>query len=453
MAVPLDVSSVEAAAAPEAALAGAGPIEGRSLGQIAWGRLRRDRVAMTGGAVVVFLILAAIVGPHLTQSPNAFHQNLIDPTFSRPTGPFGGISAAHPFGVEPVNGRDVLSRIVNGAQYSLVIAFLATFLAVGIGVFFGVIAGYFGGWLDALIARAMDVFLAFPLLVFALALVGIIPQQAFGLSGNTLRIALLIFIIGFFNWPYMGRIIRGQTLSLREREFVDAARSLGARSGYVLFRELLPNLVAPIIVYSTLLVPTNILFEAALSYLGVGLYPPATTWGGMLSDAVTNEYYQIDPAFMLVPGLTIFITVMAFNTGWRRSGRRRPWAFPPAAPVARRPQLPRQTTTPLSAAWSGPRAPRGGTIIFNNSSVPDSTDPGNTYYANMWNVVRLYGRSLVTYQSVPGSGGNQIAPDLATSLGKVSDNGLTWTYHLKPNIKYEDGSAVTSQDVKYAVER
>ena len=313
MAAPLDVSSSEARAAPEAALAGTGAIEGRSLGQIAWGRLRRDKVAMTSGAVVVLLTLVAIIGPHVTQSPDTYHQNLIDPTFSRPTGSFGGISLAHPLGVEPVNGRDVLARIVNGAQYSLLIALLATFVAVTLGVFFGVIAGYFRGWIDAVIARTMDVFLAFPLLVFALALVGVIPQQAFGLSGNTLRIALLIFIIGFFAWPYMGRIIRGQTLSLREREFVDAARSLGAGSGYVLLRELLPNLVAPIIVYSTLLVPTNILFEAALSYLGVGLYPPTPTWGGMLSDAVTNQYYQIDPVFMLVPGLAIFITVMAFN--------------------------------------------------------------------------------------------------------------------------------------------
>jgi peptide/nickel transport system permease protein len=313
MAAPLDVSSSETGAAPETALAGPGAIEGRSLGQIAWARLRRDKVAMTGGAIVVFLILTAIVGPHLTQSPSVYHQDLIDPTFSRPVGPFGGISLAHPLGVEPVNGRDVLARIVHGAQYSLLIALLATFLAVTIGVFFGVIAGYFRGWLDAVIARTMDVFLAFPLLVFALALVGVIPQHAFGLSGNTLRIALLVFIIGFFSWPYMGRIIRGQTLSLREREFVDAARGLGARSGYILFRELLPNLVAPIIVYATLLVPTNILFEAALSYLGVGLYPPTPTWGGMLSDAVTNQYYQIDPVFMLVPGLAIFITVMAFN--------------------------------------------------------------------------------------------------------------------------------------------
>ena len=200
-----------------------------------------------------------------------------------------------------------------GAQYSLLIAFAATILAVGLGTFFGVLAGYVGGWADSVIARAMDVFLAFPLLVFALALAGVIPGSAFGLSGNSLRIAVLIFVIGFFNWPYMGRIIRGQTLSLREREFVDAARSLGARTPYILFRELLPNLVAPILVYSTLLIPTNILFAAALDYLGVGLYVPTPTWGQMLSSAVQNGYYYIDPEYMLVPGLTIFITVLAFN--------------------------------------------------------------------------------------------------------------------------------------------
>jgi ABC-type dipeptide/oligopeptide/nickel transport system permease subunit len=271
-----------------------------------------------GSAVfIVLLILIAIFGPFLVQNPDIYHSNLINPTFSGPNGPFGGISTAHWFGVEPETGRDVLSRIVNGARYSLVIAFLATALAVIIGVFFGVIAGYFGGWVDTLIARTMDVFLAFPLLVFAIALVGVVPQSVsvlgISVTGNGLRVAMLIFIIGFFSWPYMGRIIRGQTLSLREREFVDAARSLGARGPYILFRELLPNLVGPILVYATLLIPTNILFEAALSYLGVGIIPPTPSWGEMLSDAVTNGYYYIDPMFMVIPGLAIFLTVMAFN--------------------------------------------------------------------------------------------------------------------------------------------
>jgi peptide/nickel transport system permease protein/oligopeptide transport system permease protein len=289
------------------------PIEGRSLGQIAWRRLRKDRVAMAGGIIIILLILVALIGPYLVQNPNAYNSNLIDPTFSRPIGPWGGISLAHPLGVEPVNGRDMLARIVVGARYSLLIGFLATMLAVVIGVFFGIIAGYFGGWIDALIARAMDVFLAFPLLVFAIALIGVIPNSAWGLSGNTLRVSLLVFVIGFFAWPYMGRIIRGQVISLREREFVDAARSIGARGPYILFRELLPNMVAPILVYSTLLIPTNILFEAALDYLGVGLIPPTPSWGWTLSNAVSNGFFYIDPMYMIIPGLAIFITVMAFN--------------------------------------------------------------------------------------------------------------------------------------------
>jgi peptide/nickel transport system permease protein len=314
MAVPIDVATGPGGPEPEAPLTVPGKaIEGRSLWQIAWIRLRRDKVAMGGGIFILFLILVAVIGPHFVENPDTFNPNLVDPTFLRPTGAFGGISLAHPLGVEPENGRDVLARIVVGAQYSLLIAFLSTVLAVTIGTFFGVLAGYMGGWVDSIIARAMDVFLAFPLLVFALALVGVIPSSAFGLSGNSLRIGLLIFVIGFFAWPYMGRIIRGQTLSLREREFVDAARSLGARTPYILFKELLPNLVAPILVYATLLIPTNILFEAALSYLGVGLYVPTPTWGQMLSNAVQNGFYYIDPEYMLVPGLTIFITVLAFN--------------------------------------------------------------------------------------------------------------------------------------------
>jgi peptide/nickel transport system permease protein/oligopeptide transport system permease protein len=300
--------------AAEAVVPGSGAaIEGRSLGQIAWRRLRRDRVAMAGGIFIVFLILVSVIGPHLVQNPNTYNSNLIDPTFSRPIGPWGGISLAHPLGVEPVNGRDMLARVVVGTQYSLLIGFLATLLAVVIGVFFGIVAGYFGGWIDAVVARAMDVFLAFPLLVFAIALIGVIPNSAWGLSGNTLRVFLLVFVIGFFAWPYMGRIVRGQVLSLREREFVDAARSIGARGPYILFRELLPNLVAPILVYSTLLIPTNILFEAALDYLGVGLVPPTPSWGQMLSNAVSNGFYYIDPMYMVIPGVAIFITVMAFN--------------------------------------------------------------------------------------------------------------------------------------------
>ena len=313
MAVPIDVATGPGGPEPAGPLSVPGKaIEGRSLWQIAWIRLRRDKVAMGGGIFILFLILVAIIGPHFVQNPDTFNPSLVDPTYLRPIGPLGGISWAHPLGVEPETGRDLLARIVVGAQYSLLIAFLATVLAVTLGTFFGVLAGYLGGWVDSIIARAMDVFLAFPLLVFALALAGVIPNSAFGLSGNSLRIAVLIFVIGFFNWPYIGRIIRGQALSLREREFVEASRSLGARAPYIIFREMLPNLVAPILVYFTLLIPTNILFEAALSFLGVGVRPPTPSWGAMLSDAA-QQWYQVEPTYMLFPGLAIFVTVLAFN--------------------------------------------------------------------------------------------------------------------------------------------
>lgn len=312
MTAPPTLSGSDLEPAPEVS---AGTVRSRSLGQIAWGRLRRDRIAIVGAAIILLFVLAAIFAPvlvkYLGHPPNEYHENLIDPTYSRPKGALGGISRHYLLGVEPTTGRDLFSRIVYGARISLLIAFLATAISVILGVVLGMIAGYFRGWIDTVISRTMDVFLAFPLLLFAISLAGVVQQKAFGLTGNTLHVVVLIFIIGFFAWPYMGRIIRGQTLSLREREFIDAARSLGARSPYIIFRELLPNLLAPILVYSTLLIPTNILFEAGLSYLGVGIQPPTASWGEMLSEAV--QYYSVDPMFMVVPGLAIFLTVLAFN--------------------------------------------------------------------------------------------------------------------------------------------
>ncbi|TDD71456.1 ABC transporter permease [Actinomadura darangshiensis] len=315
MGAPIEVTGSDAEAQPEAVLVGVDKkkIQGRSLGQIAWMRLKRDKVALTGAIVVILLIVLAIIGPFFVQNPLTYHQNLIDPTYNRPKSGIWhtGISGDHWLGVEPGTGRDMLARIVHGARISLLVSFLATLTSVVIGTVMGITAGYFGGWVDYLISRTMDAFLAFPLLLFAIALVGVVSDGAFGLNGNGLRISVLVIVIGFFNWPYIGRIIRGQTLSLREREFVDAARSMGARNSYVLFKEVLPNLVAPILVYSTLLIPVNILFEAALSFLGVGVIPPTPSWGAMLTLAV--PIYSSDPAYMIIPGMAIFITVLAFN--------------------------------------------------------------------------------------------------------------------------------------------
>jgi peptide/nickel transport system permease protein len=290
-------------------------VQGRSLGRIAWERLKRDKLALTGGVVVLVLILVAVLAPVITnlvgQDPDAYHEGLIDPLFGTPKGALGGISGHHLLGVEPVNGRDIFARVLYGARISLLVGFLSAMVAVVLGTVLGILAGFFGGWVDSAISRVMDGLLAFPQLLFTIALVSVMPNNMLGLTGSGVRVFVMILVIGFFGWPYIGRVVRGQTLSLREREYVEAARSLGAGRFYILFKELLPNLVAPIVVYTTMMIPTNILTEAALSFLGVGVKPPTASWGQMLSSAI--DYYESDPMYMVVPGVAIFITVLAFN--------------------------------------------------------------------------------------------------------------------------------------------
>ena len=306
MTAPLDVDSTTAN--PEAVLQGeqGKAIEGRSLGQIAWMRLKRDRVALAGGVIVIFMLLIALAAtfgltPH---DPNGYNSSKIDSGLGGlPIGHLGGISGSHPFGVEPISGRDMLSRMMKGAQISLLIALSATLVSLAIGATLGIAAGYFGGRIDSAISRVMDLLLAFPVLVFSIALLSV--------AENIPRVVLLIGVIGFFGWPYIGRIVRGQTLSLREREFVDAARSLGATDGHIVFKQLLPNLIAPLLVYSSLIIPSNILQEAALSYLGVGIQPPTASWGKTISDAV--PWTTTDPMYMVVPGVVLFVCVLAFN--------------------------------------------------------------------------------------------------------------------------------------------
>jgi peptide/nickel transport system permease protein len=289
-------------------------IAGRSLGQIAWARLRQDKVALVGAGMIIFFVLVAIFAPLLCSivgvDPFSTNTDQLD-DLGFPKGPFAGASWEHPLGVEPRLGRDIFARIVYGARYSLIIALLATVLTVTLGIVFGILAGFRGGWLDTFISRGMDILLAFPVLLFSIAALVIVGQAEWYRQNVVYQVLFITFVIGFFGWPYIGRIIRGQVLSLREKEFVDAARSIGAPTGRILFKELLPNLLPIILVYATLIIPSNILAEAALSFLSVGLQPPTPTWGQMLSSSISS--FQLVPFYMAVPGMAIFLCVLAFN--------------------------------------------------------------------------------------------------------------------------------------------
>ncbi|MCW3001995.1 MAG: transporter permease [Conexibacter sp.] len=287
----------------------AAEIAARSPLELFWRRLRRDKVALVALGIVLAMVLVAILGPLIVKvfglpDPNTQNSNLLD-DFGSPTGPTG----AHPFGVDQ-RGRDVLSRVIYGTRVSLEVAFISTALIVLLGVTIGMVAGYYRGWVDTALGRTMDLMLAFPVLVLAVG-IGVACVQ--GCLGGALQpgLTVVIFVITLTSWPYMARIIRGQVLSLREREFVEASRSLGASDLRIIFREILPNLVAPIIVYSTILIPQNILYEAALSFLGVGVDPSKPSWGAMISDAVS--VFQDAWWFMTFPGLALLITVLAFN--------------------------------------------------------------------------------------------------------------------------------------------
>ena len=293
----------------ELPVAETGEIAARSPLQLFWRRLRRDKVSLVALAVVVLMVLVAVLAPLIVRvlglpDPNVQNDDLLG-SFGEPTGP----SAANPLGVDE-RGRDVASRVIYGSRVSLEVAFIATTLIVVIGVVAGLLAGYYRGWTDALLGRVMDLFLAFPYLVLA---VGLGVACADGCAGGLIQpgLPVVIFVIVLTTWPYIARIVRGQVLSLREREFVEAARSLGASDGRIVFKEILPNLVAPIIVYATVLIPQVILFEAALSFLGVGVDPSRPSWGAMIADA--TSIFEDAWWFMTFPGIALLVTVLAFN--------------------------------------------------------------------------------------------------------------------------------------------
>jgi peptide/nickel transport system permease protein len=279
--------------------------------QLFWRRLRKDKVAMVALGFVILIVLVAVLAPLIvkiagTPNPQTTNADLTD-DFGQPLGPRAG----HPFGVDKL-GRDVFSRTIYGSRVSLEVAFIATALVILIGVTVGLIAGYYRGALDTLLTRTMDLLLAFPVLVLAIG-IGVACSGAQGCAGGLIQpgLTVVIFVITLTTWPYMARIVRGQVLSLREKEFVEAAQSLGANDRRIIFREILPNLVAPIIVYGTILIPQNIIYEAALSFLGVGVDPSTPSWGAMISDATT--IFKDAWWFMTFPGLALLFTVLAFN--------------------------------------------------------------------------------------------------------------------------------------------
>ncbi|MCW2945355.1 MAG: binding-protein-dependent transporter inner rane component [Actinoallomurus sp.] len=289
----------EAGAAPEA------PARGRQV----WRRLRADHMAMAGLVVAIAAIVAAIAAPlliHLEgQDTTAYHSGLLDSARGGvPLGSFGGVSGRHWLGVEPTTGRDLFARALDGARISFLVAFGTLVVQILLGVGIGLAAGLGGKVADAVLGRLTDLAISFPQLIFAIALLAIVP-------GTFPRPMLLMLVIGLFGWGGTARLVRGQVLSLKTRDYVAAARLSGASRTRIALREILPGVSAPLVTYAALLLPSNMISEAGLSFLGVGVRPPASSWGQMLSTATT--WFQADPTYVLVPGLLLLVNVLAFT--------------------------------------------------------------------------------------------------------------------------------------------
>ena len=294
---------------------------GKSPTQLAIGRFRRDKLSMIAFVVVATYVIMALLAPPLVKigviDPLTLHQDLLDVNLgSIPKGSWGGMSWHHPLGIEPGAGRDVMSRLWYGITFSLSIALAASLLAIIIGTVLGIISGFSGGWVDSIIGRFVDLTLSFPqtLMLLALSASGVALSAKF-LPGNQSAPFpngfYEVLVLGLFGWPSITRLIRGQVLSIREREFVDAARLLGASRARLYFKEILPNLWAPVLVSFTLTMPAYISAEAALSFLGVGIHPPTPTLGNVLVDSI--NYSVAEPTFFFFPALLIAIIVVSFN--------------------------------------------------------------------------------------------------------------------------------------------
>jgi peptide/nickel transport system permease protein len=276
-------------------------IQGRSPFQLAWERLRRDKAAIASMVIIALIILLALLAPVIASwvghGPN---QQFIDIGENANGGPVPP-SGTFWFGTDS-SGRDVFIRVLYGARVSLSVGVLATLISIALGVVFGLAAGYLGGTVDVVIARVIDVMLAIPFLVIAISVATIFRPSFW----------LVILVVGILSFTYPARIVRGQVISLKEKEFIQAARALGAGPLRIMFIDLLPNVIAQVIVYGSLLIPAAIVIEATLSFLGVGIPPPTADWGQMISDA--SGYYQYGYWwYLLFPSLALLITTLAFN--------------------------------------------------------------------------------------------------------------------------------------------
>jgi len=293
-------------------------IEGRSPWQLAWERLRRDRAAMISLAIITVIIVLAVFAPVVAAVlGHGVYQQFRGPNPPLGIAPTGSLGIPQPVGPNSTfwfgadeQGRDLLIRVIYGARISLIVGVAATAVTVIGGLVIGLAAGYFGGIVDSLLARFMDWLLAVPFLLFAISLVSVVQIHPIGPIGPGLPV--VIIVLGFFGWAAIGRIVRGQVLSIREKEYIEAARAMGANPWRIMFIDILPNLLAPLIVYSTLLIPLNIVAEAALSFLGVGIQPPTADWGQMIS--ASSSLFQYGNWWYLVfPSLALLITTLAFN--------------------------------------------------------------------------------------------------------------------------------------------
>lgn len=254
-------------------------------------RLLKNKAAVVGGLVILFIIFVGILGPFLVKTdPNA--QNILNKL--QPP------SKEHWFGTDNF-GRDIFSRIVNGTKLTLTVGFLSVFIGGIIGVVIGIVAGYYGGVIDTITMRLMDILLAFPGILLALAIVSV-------LGGSLINV---IIAVGIFSIPAFARIVRGSTLQVKKLEYIDAVKALGASDIRIIFKHILPNIMSPIIVQATMRIATAILTASGLAFLGLGAQPPAAEWGAMLSDG--RAFMHNAGHMVLIPGMMIVIVVLAFN--------------------------------------------------------------------------------------------------------------------------------------------